>query len=115
MDRRYKTLVYGNRKRAEKFGLTEHFSEQEWFTMIEFSGNKCVSCKRDIDKIFVTADHVIPLTKGGPNTIDNIQVLCRSCNSIKRDRVIDYRDFDVSDTITHDESVNVEVQPPDKR
>lgn len=32
-----------------------------------------------------TIQHNIPISKGGTNTIDNISVICRSCNSSIRD------------------------------
>lgn len=32
-----------------------------------------------------TVDHVIPISKGGPHTWDNVQLLCRECNTAKRD------------------------------
>lgn len=34
----------------------------------------------------LTADHIRPLNKGGLTIGSNLQVLCRSCNSAKRDR-----------------------------
>ena len=35
----------------------------------------------------LTADHIIPEIKGGPTTLENLQTLCRSCNTRKKDRV----------------------------
>lgn len=32
------------------------------------------------------ADHLVPLNRGGPNTIDNMVPSCKSCNSRKHDR-----------------------------
>ena len=43
----------------------------------------CENCGRRDD---LTADHIVPLARGGTNTIENVRVLCRSCNSARRDR-----------------------------
>lgn len=36
---------------------------------------------------YIEYDHVIPRSKGGQNTVDNIQLLCRKCNLRKGDRL----------------------------
>lgn len=34
-----------------------------------------------------TIDHIFPLSKGGNNTLSNLQVVCRSCNSSKSNKI----------------------------
>lgn len=38
-----------------------------------------------------TLDHIIPKSKGGSHTYDNVTLLCRSCNTIKSDKIV--KDF----------------------
>lgn len=35
-----------------------------------------------------TLDHIIPKSKGGSHTYDNVTLLCRSCNTIKGDKIV---------------------------
>lgn len=64
------------------------FTSEEWIALCEKYDYRCLRCK---DKRPLTVDHVIPISRGGTNTIDNIQPLCQSCNSIKHVKVLDYR------------------------
>lgn len=44
----------------------------------------CAYCG-DTDKGSLTLDHVIPQSKGGPNTWDNLVTACKRCNNEKAD------------------------------
>jgi hypothetical protein len=46
-------------------------------------GFRCVVCDATED---LTADHVIPEAQGGETTFENLQAMCRPCNSAKGDR-----------------------------
>jgi hypothetical protein len=51
-------------------------------------GKKCAKCgtKKDL-----TIDHIKSIYHGGKNELDNLQVLCKSCNSSKGVKIKDYR------------------------
>ena len=51
-------------------------------------GYMCLVCK---SRKNLTADHVIPVSKGGKTELNNLQTLCQPCNSKKGTKEIDYR------------------------
>lgn len=66
----------------------ERFTAAEFVALCARFGDRCVCCGAHGR---LTADHVVPLSQGGGNTIANIQPLCPSCNSTKSTKTIDYR------------------------
>jgi HNH endonuclease len=83
--------VRQHRKRAAKRGVGGSFTVTEWTALKAKYDYRCLSCWRQEPEIRLHQDHVKPLEKYGPNTIDNIQPLCRECNSRKATKFIDYR------------------------
>lgn len=78
-------------RRAFKAGQPESFTAEEWREVKQRYNYMCLRCRRREPEIKLTADHVVPVSKGGSGTIDNIQPLCKSCNSAKSTFTIDYR------------------------
>ena len=57
------------------------FGEQE---------GKCAGCKILFPFPNLTIDHVVPKSRGGTDHLENLQLLCGACNSIKGDREMSY-------------------------
>ena len=51
--------------------------------VLERDGYYCVYCDEDLRDAEIHLDHVIPESKGGPTSYDNLQVTCRKCNLAK--------------------------------
>lgn len=57
-------------------------------------GVKCIHPNKDNynQSNAATLDHIIPKSKGGSHTYDNVTLLCRSCNTMKSDKILlDYK------------------------
>ena len=61
---------------------------EEWEAICHIFGNKCLRCQQAKP---LTLDHIVPLSKGGENTIYNVQPLCKICNLMKSVGRKDYR------------------------
>jgi 5-methylcytosine-specific restriction endonuclease McrA len=66
-------------------------SLEQWVELKALFRNQCLSCHRPESEIKLTEDHVLPIAKGGTDSIDNIQPLCMRCNRKKHLALIDYR------------------------
>lgn len=91
--RRYKKInpnyiLQGRNKRIASnggFHLTK-----EWSELKEKYNFTCPCCNKKEPEIKLTKDHILPLLRGGTNDIENIQPLCKLCNSKKHTQIIKY-------------------------
>lgn len=65
------------------FSRSVRLSRQNIFLRDE---NRCQYCYQVFAKKHLTVDHVLPLSKGGKNTWENLVTACGKCNNRKADR-----------------------------
>lgn len=50
---------------------------------------RCVICGKPIKQNDYTIDHIIPISCGGTNAFENLQLSCKCCNQMKQDFSMD--------------------------
>lgn len=60
--------------------IPQHVMTEVW----QRDGGQCVQCHATE---YLEFDHIIPHSKGGATSVNNLQLLCRKCNAEKRDRI----------------------------
>lgn len=64
--------------------IPQHIKAEVW----QRDGGRCRECGLDgSGGASLEFDHIIPIAKGGANSVGNLQVLCRTCNGRKSDRI----------------------------
>jgi len=80
---RVRAAVANQNARAKKHGCDGRIHWQDWVSLCEQHQHKCVLCGASK---WLAIDHIEPLSRGGANTIENVQPVCMSCNSKKGNR-----------------------------
>ena len=68
-------------RRAAEF--TSELSDVNRLDLLEAAGRTCHLCARFLSVHEMTLDHVVPLSRGGAHTPENLRPAHRSCNSRK--------------------------------
>ena len=80
-------------RRANMALIANTLTCEEWFAILEDHEFKCAYCGCSLLDIFnpPTRDHIIPISKGGDNTKENIIPACRKCNSKKGAKLLEVK------------------------
>lgn len=70
-------LAASHRSASQRHGLSEHFTWWEWLDLCARTGFRCPTCN---EAASLTPHHRTARSKGGVNTIDNIEPVCRCCH-----------------------------------
>jgi len=71
--------------RIEKAKARELRNSRWWKQKI--ANGKCHYCNHSLDPKTATMDHVIPISRGGKSTKNNIVASCKDCNTSKKNRL----------------------------
>ncbi|MCK5321594.1 HNH endonuclease [Candidatus Pacearchaeota archaeon] len=96
--RKYRASEYGKlkcqdhsrKRRVRKINVIHNFSLEEWKLKLKQTNGYCPSCKKFVGILKLTLDHTPPISKvskGFVYTINEVNPLCKSCNSKKYNKM----------------------------
>lgn len=77
------------KRRANEKNMVNTLTYKEWLDILKKFNYRCAYCGKDLFDLFnkPERDHIIPISKGGDNTKENIVPACRSCNAKKHNKI----------------------------
>ncbi len=99
-----KAASWKHKRRALEAKLGGYFTAEQWKRLKKEFNNTCPKCQKKELEIKLTVDHIIPINKWSTwiknhninykwNNIENIQPLCKNCNSKKWCNIEDGLDY----------------------
>lgn len=76
-----------NRRRAKRVLAGGFHTADQIAELHTRQDGKCFHCSVEFNGVF-TEDHIIPISRGGTDWIDNIALMCQSCNSSKGTKLL---------------------------
>lgn len=77
--------IKGNKRRLLIKSTHEIYTYKDINLLKTKQSNKCIYCYKNIKNKY-HIDHIVPLSKGGIDSIKNIQILCPLCNMKKHNK-----------------------------
>ncbi len=76
--------AYGRRRASVRRKANLNYTQKMWEDVKDLFNHCCAYCLRPTKKL--TVDHIVPVSKGGLTTEDNIVPACQRCNNKKLNR-----------------------------
>jgi len=77
-----------SRRRIQELNTRNDLTLLQWDQILRTQRNKCNHCGVNFGSKLPTKDHIIPVSRGGGLTKNNVQALCGSCNSSKGNKTV---------------------------
>ena len=90
--RKISTLKSSLKRRSHEHGVEFDITSRDLKVLfLSHYGKECRYCDKILRINTIVCDHIVPISKDGPSTIENLQLICKSCNS--RKGPLDEKDF----------------------
>lgn len=93
-------LYISKQKTIKEKNGRPHLSKGLRYEVFKRDNFRCVFCGASKDDVIegrnvvLNADHIIPVSRGGTDTLDNLQTLCMVCNASKSDLILQNPNID---------------------
>src|SRR5437879_160187 len=85
-DKTLKDRISMQNGRAKAEGLRGDLTFFQWKEKLDQSEGRCLYCTRHVETIDLVIEHLIPITRGGHTTVENVVPACKWCNFEKGNR-----------------------------
>jgi hypothetical protein len=84
--KRVKNVLRMGGQRATQNGMPIELTETDWLDILRKSRGQCSYCDLDVGMLYLTMDHVKPLSQKGRHHKSNVVAACSRCNALKQSR-----------------------------